>query len=86
MRHPGMRGQPADAILIEFTQSTVTIGIFSYVVWSGILQQPVEANACTFSSTSGDDGIPVIRMTLQKVYMDLWGEFISDVGTNSLLE
>lgn len=86
MNHPGMRGQPAGAVDVQFSDTTVSITIYSYMIWSGICVGPIYAPECSFKSEEGPDGIPTIKISLQKAVAGNWFEFISDVGVDSLLD
>ena len=93
MKHEGMRGQPAGAIDIQFTDTTVTVTIFGYIVWSGLLAGVADATKCEFEAKDDlNDNIPSISMKLAK-RIDMvnggtnrWDNFITDLGQDSILD
>jgi CS domain len=86
MSHEGMRGQPAKAVNVQFSQTTVTVTIFSYAVWSGLLIDEIDELASKFEAVEGKDGIPVINLKLVKRRkVSRWNEFITSVGVDSIL-
>ncbi|CAM9614912.1 unnamed protein product [Heterosigma akashiwo] len=88
LQHPGMRGQPSQAVHVYFTETTVTITIFGRAIWSGILQDRAAPEQCTFVSQDDPAGsmIPQITMNIRKESTGArWNEFISSIGIDSVL-
>ena len=87
MRHPGMRGQPAGAVLVDFTPTTVTVSFFGYIVWSGILKGPIDPQQCSFRAVEGSDRIPAISLHLRKAFPERWEEdWIDCTGVDGVLQ
>ena len=85
-KHPGTRGQPAAAIDVKLTATTLTVTIFGYAVWSGILQNQIDVSRSTFEAIEGQNYQPIINIRLCKSVDILWNEFISSVGVDSVLQ
>ena len=83
--HPGIRGQPKDAILAEFTSSTLTISIFGYVTYSAVLEGPIIPEESKIEISDGDDNIPKIFLDVTKATPGRWNRFVREVGANGLL-
>ena len=82
----GMRGQPTAAIAVDFTATTITVCIFGYAVWSGILAGTSDPQKCSYS-VSDNNMQPIIKLSIEKQNDDTrWNEFISSVGVDSLLQ
>ena len=85
MIHPGIRGQPLEAIRVDFTSTTVTVCVFGYAVWSGVLAGSAEPSRSTYALSS--NGVqPIITFSIEKSDESRWNEFISSVGVDSLLQ
>ena len=82
---PGLRGQPAAALAVEFATNTVSIMAFGMVVWSAILRGQVKPESCKFETSDGPDMIPVIDIQVEKADSERWGGFILQIGENSIL-
>ena len=86
---PGLRGQPAAALNVQFATNTITVTAFGYIVWSAILRGEVIPESAAFTTRDGDDMVPVIDILVQKKKRNLdderWGGFILQIGENSLL-
>lgn len=87
LKHEGMRGQPAQAVSVDFTSTTVAVTIFGYAVWTGILIGESVPSGCSFQVID-DAGtrIPIISMVIRKSSPARWNDFISNVSPNSLLQ
>ena len=93
MKHEGMRGQPSGAIDVQFTDTTVTVTIFGYVVWSGILAGAADAAICEYEAKDEmENNIPLITMKITK-RLDIvngdanrWNNFITGLGQDSILD
>lgn len=83
--HPGIRGQPKDAILAELTSSTFTISIFGYVTYSAVLEGPIIPEESKIEVSDGNDNIPKIFLDVTKARPGRWNGFIREVGANGLL-
>ena len=64
---------------------TVTVTIFGYAVWSGILLHNIDVSKSEFEALEGPLGQPIINFRLKKVDDIIWTEFISSVGVDSVL-
>jgi hypothetical protein len=82
---PGLRGQPADAVAVLFSTTTISVSVFGRVVWSTILRGSIDPAECHFEVENGPDMIPVVRLLVIKGEAALWGGFILQIGENSLL-
>lgn len=85
MTHPGMLGQPGEAMDVIFTDTTVTVTCFGYIIWSALFIAPVVPEECSFTSKSMDDRNVKFEFSISKVYYERWNEFISGVGLNGVL-
>lgn len=65
MTHPGMIGQPGEAVDCIFTDSTVTVSIFGYIVWSAIFMGPVVSSQCSFKSRTLEDRNVCIEFSIK---------------------
>lgn len=85
--HPGTAGQPEQAIRVDFSDTTVSVAIFNYIVWTGILVSPIIPSQCSYTVSAGKTNrVPVIEMVLVKQYEERWNEVISEVAPNGLLQ
>jgi hypothetical protein len=82
---PGLRGQPAAAVAVLFSTTTISVSVFGRVVWSTILRGSIDPARCHFEVENGADMIPVIRLLVIKEDAALWGGFILQIGEDSLL-
>ena len=71
---------------MDFTATTVAVSIFGYVVWSGVLKGPIDADEATWHVDEGADKIPTITLNLTKVYGERWEEsWLEAVGVDGVL-
>jgi hypothetical protein len=82
---PGLRGQPAAAVAVLFSTTTLSVSVFGRVVWSTILRGSINPARSSYEVETGADMIPVIRLQVRKQEAALWGGFILQIGENSLL-
>jgi hypothetical protein len=82
---PGLRGQPAAAVAVLFSTTTLSVSVFGRVVWSMILRGSINPARSSFEVENGADMIPVIRLQVRKQEAALWGGFILQIGEDSLL-
>ena len=83
---PGLRGQPAAALSVIFSTTTVSVTAFGRVVWSCIQRGISDVDQCTFLTEEGKDGIPIIQMVLKKRDEgEKWGGLILQIGEDSIL-
>lgn len=86
LRIPGLRGQPAEALSVLFSTTTVSVTAFGRVVWSAIQMGISNVDACSFLTEEGSDGIPIIQLNVGKRDVDEhWGGFILQIGEDSIL-
>lgn len=86
LRIPGLVGQPAEALSVLFSTTTVSVAAFGRVVWSAILMGIADLDDCTFLTVEGKDGVPVIQLNVRKRDVDeRWGGFILQIGEDSIL-
>lgn len=86
LRIPGLRGQPAEAINVLFSTTTVSITVFGRIVWSAIQRGISDTSDCTFLTLDGDDAVPIVQLNVRKRDLDeRWGGFILQVGEDSIL-
>jgi len=83
---PGLRGQPAAAMLMELTETTATVTVFGRTIWSCILRGQIDPRAST--SAIRLDGLqPVIEVALAKARRDpRWNGFVASIGVDSVLQ
>ena len=87
MRHEGMRGQPCDAVKVDLTPTTITVSIFGYAVWSGVIKGPIVLDQSYWEVEEGLDRIPTITLHLSKGYRELWGEtWLEAIGVDGVLQ
>ena len=83
---PGLRGQPAAALSVLFSTTTVSVTAFGRVIWSCIQRGISDVDECTFLTEDGKDGIPVIQLVVKKRDLgEKWGGFILQIGEDSIL-
>ena len=86
LRIPGLRGQPAEALSVLFSSTTISITAFGRIVWSAIQMGISDTDDCTFFIVDGEDGIPIIQLNVRKRDLDeRWGGFILQIGEDSIL-
>ena len=86
LKIPGLRGQPAACLAVEFSTTTATITAFGRVVWSCILRGIAKPETGWFLTEDGDDMIPVVQISVEKEdAATRWGGFILQIGEDSLL-
>ncbi len=86
LRIPGLRGQPAEALSVLFSTTTVSVAAFGRIVWSAIQMGISDIDDCMFLTEDGSDGVPVIQLSVKKRDVDeRWGGFILQVGEDSIL-
>ncbi len=86
LRIPGLRGQPAEALDVLFSTTTVSITAFGRIVWSAIQRGITDTSDCTFLTLDGEDGVPIVQLNIRKRDLDeRWGGFILQVGEDSIL-
>ena len=86
LRIPGLRGQPAEALSVLFSTTTVSVTAFGRVVWSAIQMGISNVDSCSFLTEEGSDGIPIIQLNVGKRDVDeRWGGFILQIGEDSIL-
>lgn len=86
LRIPGLVGQPAEALSVLFSTTTVSITAFGRIAWSAILMGISDIDDCSFLIVEGNDAIPIIQLNVGKRDKDeRWGGFILQVGEDSLL-
>lgn len=82
---PGLRGQPAAAMLAELTETTATITVFGRTIWSCVLRGRIDPRAST-SSIRMDGMQPVVDVSAYKVDPERWNGFIESIGVDSVLQ
>jgi hypothetical protein len=83
---PGLRGQPAAAVAVSFSTTTISVSVFGRVVWSAVLRGTIDPASCSYDEPeNGADMIPAIRVNVGKEEATLWGGFILQIGEDSLL-
>ncbi|KAL7531531.1 hypothetical protein ACHAWF_003804 [Thalassiosira exigua] len=86
LRIPGLRGQPAEALSVLFSSTTVSVTAFGRVVWSAVQMGTSDADDCTFLTEEGMDGVPIIQLSVRKRDLgERWGGFILQIGEDSIL-
>mmetsp|Transcript_18982 Transcript_18982/g.40024 ORF Transcript_18982/g.40024 Transcript_18982/m.40024 type:complete len:195 (-) Transcript_18982:310-894(-) len=86
LRIPGLIRQPAEALSVLFSTTTVSVTAFGRIVWSAIQMGVSDVDDCTFLTEEGADGVPIIQMNIRKRDVDeRWGGFILQIGEDSLL-
>lgn len=85
---PGLRGQPAMALSVDFDSETMTVTGFGRQVFSCVMRGQVEVDQCGFEVVEGTGaamGVPVIRLTVRKQpNQPRWKGFIKEIGEDSL--
>mmetsp|Transcript_7945 Transcript_7945/g.24847 ORF Transcript_7945/g.24847 Transcript_7945/m.24847 type:complete len:188 (-) Transcript_7945:32-595(-) len=83
---PGLRGQPAAAMVVEVTSATATITAFGRVVWSCVLRGACVPDTLTFSAEDGTGMLPEISISIGKAEPGKrWGGLIASIGEDSIL-
>jgi hypothetical protein len=84
---PGLRGQPAAAMLVELAETTCTITVFGRIIWSGILRGEIDPRA-SMGYVKLDGMQPVIDVSMRKAYPegDRWNGFLLSIGVDSVLQ
>mmetsp|Transcript_21420 Transcript_21420/g.46525 ORF Transcript_21420/g.46525 Transcript_21420/m.46525 type:complete len:196 (-) Transcript_21420:373-960(-) len=86
LRIPGLVGQPAEALSVMFSTTTVSVTAFGRIAWSAIQMGMSDIDDCSFLIVDGIGGIPTIQLSIGKRDVDeRWGGFILQVGEDSLL-
>jgi hypothetical protein len=87
LKIPGLRGQPAAAMAVIFSTTTICVSVFGRVVWSAVLRGTVDdPNLCKFEVEEQEDMIPLITIQLPKQQDNKrWGGLIAQIGEDSLL-
>lgn len=86
LRIPGLIGQPAEALSVLFSTTTVSVSAFGRIVWSAIQMGISDLDDCTFMTEEGKDGVPIIQLNVRKRDVEeRWGGFILQIGEDSLL-
>jgi hypothetical protein len=85
LKIPGLRGQPAGAMSVLFSRTTISVSVFGRVVWSAILRGKVNPDDCQFEAEEGADMVPTVRLSVRKESTARWGGFILQVGEDSLV-
>ena len=91
---PGLRGQPAAALSVLFSTTTVSVTAFGMVVWSCIQRGKSVPEESSFLAEEGEDMVPIIQLHIRKSKTDKnknegetnrWEGFILQVGEDSIL-
>ena len=83
---PGLRGQPPAALSLDITKNTATITAFGMAVWSCILRGECDPTTVSFSTSDGNDMVPLIEVSVKKSKSgERWGGFIAQIGEDSIL-
>ena len=83
---PGLRGQPAAALSVLFSTTTISVTAFGRVIWSCIQRGISDVDECSFLTEEGKDGIPVIQLVVKKRDLgEKWGGYILQIGEDSIL-
>lgn len=83
---PGLRGQPAGAMAVTFSSTTMSVSVFGRIVWSAILRGKIDPEASQFGVAEGEDMVPIIRTTVRKESSEgRWGGLILQIGEDSIL-
>ena len=86
LRIPGLIGQPAEALSVLFSTTTISITAFGKVVWSCIQMGVSDVDDCTFMTLDGEGGVPIVQLSLSKRDAgERWGGFILQIGEDSIL-
>ena len=86
LRIPGLVGQPAEAISVLFSTTTISVSVFGRVVWSAIQMGISDIDDCSFLTDEDEYGKPIIQLNVRKRDLDeRWGGFILQIGEDSLL-
>ena len=86
LRIPGLIRQPAEAMSVLFSTSTVSVTAFGLTVWSCIQMGFSNTDGCTFLTEEGKDGVPIIQLSVKKRDAEeRWGGFILQIGEDSIL-
>ena len=86
LRIPGLVGQPAEAISVLFSTTTVSVSVFGRIVWSAIQMGISDIDDCSFLTDEDEYGKPIIQLNVKKRDLDeRWGGFILQIGEDSIL-
>lgn len=84
---PGLRGQPAAAMLVELAETTCTITVFGRIIWSCILRGEIDPRVSE-GSVKLDGMQPVIDISMRKARPEgeRWNGFLASIGIDSVLQ
>ena len=86
LRIPGLVGQPAEAISVLFSTTTISVSVFGRIVWSAIQMGISDIDDCSFLTDEDEYGKPIIQLNVKKRDLDeRWGGFILQIGEDSIL-
>ena len=77
---PGLRGQPAACLAIEFAVTALSVTAFGRIVWSCILRGRAVPKSAVFVVKENEERVPLIELSVRKANKALWG-----IGENSIL-
>ena len=82
----GLRGQPAAALDVQATPTTLTLTAFGMAVWSCVLRGEARAPDVVAEVVDESDGVPVVRVLVPKApNAPRWGGLIQAIGEDSIL-
>ena len=86
LKIPGLRGQPAAAMAVTFSTTTISVSVFGRIVWSVVLRGTIVPDKCKFETEDGQDMVPIIRLSVEKEDKQTrWGGFIEQIGEDSII-
>lgn len=88
LRIPGLRGQPAASLAVEFTESTMTITAFGRGIWSCVLRGAAAPSRCRFEVEDGLGALATITVAVSKADAsgDRWNGLVESIGVDSVLQ
>ena len=85
----GLRGQPVAAMSVAVSETSCTISVFGFAVWSCILKGKCVPESATYQIQDGYDKTPLITLSVVKkkesANDERWGGFIEQIGEDSIL-
>jgi hypothetical protein len=84
---PGLMGQPAEALAVELTETTMTVTAFAMPIWSAILKGRTEPAASEPRTKCVTGMPPTISVEIVKAPgSPRWNGLIESIGVDSVLQ
>jgi len=80
-----MRGQPAAAMAIEATATSLTVTAWGRAIWTCVLRGTIDPNTASMIAEDGMGSLPILQFSARKAPAVWWGGFIKSIGEDSLI-